>query len=182
MARLPAPERDALPPEQQRVFDLIKETRGNVRGPFAIWLNVPELAEPCLRMQHALNYHSRLDKRLMQLMILVMARRASAQFAWFIHARHAHELGIADEIVEAIRTRKEPPFTRDDDRLVYDIVVELDSTRTLSDTTYARALSAFDAETLVELVTATGFYAMVAMTLNAFDAPVPGGERPLGQA
>jgi 4-carboxymuconolactone decarboxylase len=182
MARLPSPQRDALSPAQQRVYDLIKETRGNVRGPFAIWLNVPELAEPCLRMQHALNYHSRLDKRLMQLMTLIMARRASAQFAWFIHARHAHELGIENEIVEAIRTNQKPPFIRDDERLVYDIVVELDATRTLSETSYARALSVFGTETLVELVTATGFYAMVAMTLNAFDAPVPGGERPLGQA
>ena len=180
MPRLPPLVRDEMPPAQQRVHDLIKETRGNVRGPFAIWLQVPELAEPCLRLQHMLNYQSRLDKRLMQLMILVMAARSSAQFAWFVHARHAQELDIEPAIVEAIRTRQDPPFTREEDKLLYDIVVELDTTRTLSDASYARAVAALGPETLVELVTATGFYAMVAMTLNAFDAPVPGGARPLG--
>jgi 4-carboxymuconolactone decarboxylase len=179
MARLPPVARDTLAPEQQRVFDLIKETRGNVRGPFAIWLHVPELAEPCLRLQHMLNYHSRLDKRLMQIMILIMARKSSAQFAWFIHARHAHELGIDPAIIEAIRTDQQPRFERDDERLVYDLVVELDRTRTLSESSYARALAALGRETLVELVAAAGFYVMVAMSLNVFDAPVPGGERPL---
>ena len=32
---------------------------------------------------------------------------------------------------------------------------------------------------LKELITALGFYTMVAIMLNGFDAPVPGGERPL---
>jgi 4-carboxymuconolactone decarboxylase len=179
MPRLPPVMRETLTPEQQRVFDLIEKTRGNVRGPFAIWLAVPELAEQCLQLQHMLNYNSRLDKRLMQLMILIMARQSSAQFAWFIHARHALELGIAPEIVEAIRTRQTPAFERDEDRLVYDIVMELDATRTLSAASYARAQAALGTEQLVELVAAAGFYVMVAMTLNVFDAPVPGGEQPL---
>jgi len=109
MPRLPPVVRETLSPEQQRVHDLIKSTRGNVRGPFAIWLAVPELAERCLQLQHMLNYQSRLDKRLMQLMILIMARQSSAQFAWFVHARHASELGIAPEIVEAIARARRPP-------------------------------------------------------------------------
>jgi hypothetical protein len=32
---------------------------------------------------------------------------------------------------------------------------------------------------MIEFVTAIGFYTMVAVTLNAFDAPVPGGKAPL---
>ncbi len=31
----------------------------------------------------------------------------------------------------------------------------------------------------VELIAGTGFYVMIAMTLNAFDVAVPGGEKPL---
>jgi 4-carboxymuconolactone decarboxylase len=49
----------------------------------------------------------------------------------------------------------------------------------LSDATYERAFAMLGRERLVELVAATGFYVMVAMTLNAFDAPVPDGSRPL---
>jgi hypothetical protein len=32
---------------------------------------------------------------------------------------------------------------------------------------------------MIELITALGFYSMVAIMLNGFDAPVPGDERPL---
>jgi len=37
----------------------------------------------------------------------------------------------------------------------------------------------FGLDLFIELVTAIGFYTMVAMMLNAFDAPVPGDARPL---
>jgi 4-carboxymuconolactone decarboxylase len=182
MPRLPPVVREDLSPVQQRVYDLIKKTRGNVRGPFAIWLNAPELAEHCLAIQHMLNYNSRLDKRSMQLMILIVARRSSAQFAWDIHARHAAELGIEPHVVEAIRTRGEPIFHREEDRMIYDLVIELDATRTLSDASFERGLAALGQERMVELVAAVGFYMMVAITLNAFNAPVAGGARPFPEA
>jgi hypothetical protein len=37
----------------------------------------------------------------------------------------------------------------------------------------------FGEETMVELVSAIGFYVMVAMTLNAFAVSVPTGKEPL---
>jgi len=37
----------------------------------------------------------------------------------------------------------------------------------------------FGEQALIELVSAVGFYVMVAMTLNAFDVPVPGNRKPL---
>jgi 4-carboxymuconolactone decarboxylase len=179
MARLPEIKRENLSGEQLRVFDQIEETRGNVRGPFAIWLNTPHLAEHCLHLQHFLNYGAKLKKRFMQLMILIVARRSSAQFAWFIHARHAAQLGISPEIIEAIRTAREPHFVEEDDKLIYELVTELCSSQTLSEASHGRAMARLSKEELVELVTGVGFYGMVSLTLNAFDAPVPGGARPL---
>ena len=41
--------------------------------------------------------------------------------------------GISREIVEAIRERRTPDFTREDERLVYDITLELNTTQRLSD-------------------------------------------------
>jgi alkylhydroperoxidase family enzyme len=40
-------------------------------------------------------------------------------------------------------------------------------------------MAMFSEQKLVELVSAIGFYSMVAMTLNAFDVPVPGNKKPL---
>jgi protein-tyrosine-phosphatase len=82
-------------------------------------------------------------------------------------------------VVIAEKERWPPKFTREDERVVYDTITELNETHTLSGLAYDRALAALGLDLLIELIAAAGFYTMVAMTLNAFDAPVPGGKRPL---
>ena len=52
-------------------------------------------------------------------------------------------------------------------------------TSTVSEPTFRRGLDLFGEQKLVELVSSIGFYTMVAMTLNAFEVPVPGGNKPL---
>ena len=42
---------------------------------------------------------------------------------------------------------------------------------------YKRRIATFGEEVMIELVSAIGFYAMVAMTLNAFSVSVPGGNQ-----
>lgn len=179
MTRLPEIDEAALSPQQRKTYDEVKLVRGQVRGPFAIWLRNPELAECTLKLQDLFAARVKLERRLVQLMILVSARLASAQFAWFVHEPHAHELGISPDIIDAIRHRRAPSFTREDERLVYDITLELNTTRTLSEETFKRGMEKFGEQELVELVAAVGFYVMVAMTLNAFEAPVPSDQKPL---
>jgi len=168
-----------LTPEQKAVHARIAGTRGGVvRGPFAIWLRNPSIAEAADRLGTTLR-QSPLDKRLFELMVLIVARHWSAQYEWFVHARHALEVGVSPDAVEAIRHGRKPEFARDDERLVYDLVTEMNETRTLSQPTYDRAIAALGLDRTIELITALGFYTMVAIMLNGFDAPVPGGERPL---
>lgn len=83
------------------------------------------------------------------------------------------------EVVEAIRARRRPEFLREDESLVYDVITELNETHALGQPSYDRAIAALGLDLLIELITAAGFYSMIAMVLNAFDAPVPGGNRPL---
>lgn len=109
-------------------------------------------------------------------MILVSARLANAQYAWFIHEPHALKFGVSPDIVEAIRTRRTPEFSREDERLVYEVTMELNTTRSLSDASYKLGMALLGEQVMVELVSAIGFYVMVAMTLNAFAIPVPGGK------
>jgi len=178
MPRLPEIE-EKLSAGQRQVYDTIKTVRGQVRGPFAVWLRNAELAEHTLKLQDLFASRVKLDRQLVQLMILVSARISSAQFAWHVHEPHAREHGIAPEIIEAIRERRAPSFVHEDERFVYDITVELHTTGTLSEATFSRGMGLFGEQRLVELVSAIGFYTMVAMTLNAFDVPVPGGKKPL---
>jgi 4-carboxymuconolactone decarboxylase len=179
MARLTEINTERLTAEQREVYERIKNVRGQVRGPFAVWLRNAELARHTLELQDLFASRVKLDRRLVQLMILVAARHASAQFAWFVHEPHARQHGISPEIIEAIRERRTPVFTREDERLVYEITLELNTTMQISEATFRRGLDLFGEQKLVELVSAIGFYAMVAMTLNAFDVQVPDEKKPL---
>jgi 4-carboxymuconolactone decarboxylase len=180
MARVPDVPPEEMTEDQKRVFQEIGGARGGVvRGPFAIWLRNPQLADQANQFGNAFRVTGKLNKRLFELMVLVVARYWSAQYEWFVHERNGLAAGLTQQTVDAIRTRSTPEFAREDERVVYDTITELNETRTLSQPTYDRALAALGLDLLIELIAAAGFYTMVAMTLNAFDAPVPGGHRPL---
>ena len=179
MGRLPDIDEGKLSSDQRRIYDELKRARGHVRGPFAVWLRNAELCENTRKLQEMFASRVKLERRLLELMILVSARLATAHYAWFIHEPHALKFGIAPDIIQAIRERRTPEFTREDERLVYDIAVELNTTRSLSETNYQQGVAMFGEQVMVELVSAIGFYAMVAMTLNAFAVSVPEGKQSL---
>jgi 4-carboxymuconolactone decarboxylase len=182
MSRVPDLDPAEFTPRQRELHGAIAGARGGVvRGPFAIWLRTPGIAEKANQFGNELRLSGRLDKRLFELMVLVVARHWSAQYEWYVHEKAALEAGVSAAIVAAIRDRAQPQFAHADEHMVFDLVTELNETKTVSDKTYARALDAFGLDLLIELVTAAGFYTLVAMMLNAFDAPVPGGLRPLAE-
>ena len=180
MARVPDLPPDQLSADQKRLFDAIGGARGGVvRGPFAIWLRTPAIADRANQFGNALRLEGKLDRRLFELMVLIVARHWTAQYEWYAHESQALSSGVFAEVVEAIRGGRRPQFAKYDEQMVYELVTELNDKRTVSQPTYDRALAAFGLEVLIELTTATGFYTLVAMMLNTFDAPVPGDIRPL---
>jgi hypothetical protein len=54
MPRLPELNEATLSPEQVNIYREVKRVRGQVRGPFAIWLRNPELAECALNIVNAI--------------------------------------------------------------------------------------------------------------------------------
>jgi 4-carboxymuconolactone decarboxylase len=180
MSRVPPLEEMVLSEQQKELANAIAGARsGHVRGPFAVWLRNPELADKANQFGNVLRRQGTLDRKLFELMVLTVARRWTAQYEWFAHERNALAAGLSTDVIEAIRERRVPAFESDGERMVYEIVVELDETRRLSQATFDRAVAFFGLDTLIELVAAIGFYTTVAMTINAFEAPVPGDARPL---
>ena len=180
MSRLPALTPDQLTPEQKRLHDAIAGPRGgSVGGPFAVWLRVPRIAEAANRMGNSLRLEGKLDRRLFELAILVIARHWSAQYEWFVHEKAALNAGVSSDVVEALRHGQAPRFARSDEQLVYDVVRELQETRALAQASFDRALAALGPDLVIELISVIGFYTTAAMMINAFDAPVPSGARPL---
>lgn len=181
MSRVPDLKPEELSAEQKRLFDEIAGPRhGTVRGPFAVWLRTPAIADQANKFGNALRLQGKLNKRLFELMVLVVARDWTAQYEWFAHERNAREAGLEPEIIGAIKNKAAPVLVDEKDRIVYNVTKELIETKQLSDATYRGAVDVLGLNLVIELVTSMGFYVLVAMMLNAFEAPVPGNVRPLG--
>jgi len=184
MARIDPIPLDQMTPEQRRLNDEIAGSRGGgpAKGPFALWLRTPELADHANAFGSFLRHGTSVPQRLVELAVLVVARTYTAQYEWHAHAAHADKVGIAPELVEAIRSRREPVIEKDDEQIVHAVTTELTVDRKLSDVTYAKAVDVLGEQTVLDLVTIIGFYTMVAIVLVGFDVDIPdGGAKPLAE-
>ena len=121
MARIEQVEREKLTARQQALHDDIMRTRprGKLSGPFSVWIHRPDMAEPANGLANCFRVGPKLDKRLIELIVLMVCRDATAQYAWSAHFNLAREAGLSGETIEAIRARRRPEFGRDDERIVY---------------------------------------------------------------
>jgi 4-carboxymuconolactone decarboxylase len=178
--RLPLLDHDTLDAEQHRVVQaIVSGPRGAVMGPYDAWLRRPQLADRARAVGDYVRFECGLPRDLAELAILLTARRWKAQFEFWVHAGLAREAGVGDDVIEAIRTGREPVFADDAhgdaQGIVYELVTEYFRTNRVSDPTYERARRALGEEQLVDVVAVVGYYALVSMTLNVFQVPMPPG-------
>ncbi|MEQ9331798.1 carboxymuconolactone decarboxylase family protein [Thalassobaculum sp.] len=175
-ARIPLPDPDSMTPEQRAVYDtVVSGPRGAVIGPLRAALHSPELADRWQRLGEILRYRLTLPKRLGELAILVTARRWNAELEWVVHAEAALAAGLAPAVVEAILDGRPPRFSDPDEAEVYVFVRELQLSGRVGDPAYEAVRSRWGERGVVELTALTGYYTMVAMTLNAHRIPLPDG-------
>lgn len=182
MPRIPLIDKpDGLSPEQQRVLaSVVSGPRGKIQGPLMAALHNPRLAEKWSELGAMLRYTTCLPARLSELAILVTARAWDAQLEWHIHERIARETGVEQAIVEAIRAGRRPDDADTEALEIHDFVAELQSTKRVSQPVYDKVLARWGVNGVVELTALTGYYSMVAMTLNAHEFALPdGAEAPL---
>lgn len=174
MQRIPQLDPATLTAEQKRVYEEIAGgPRGGVRGPLAVWLRRPALADTAQALGRYCRYDSALDPRLSELAILVTARIWDAAFEWAAHEPHALKAGLPASVVEALREDREPEFDAEDEAVVYAVSRRLNLDRRLSDDLYARALATLGEDRLIDLIGVLGYYSLVSMTLNAFEVQAP---------
>ena len=174
--RIPALSPDDLSGRQKELFDAIAGPRGGVvRGPFAIWLRHPDLVEKANELGNHLREGTDVPRRLSELSILVTARSWNASYEWYAHERMAAECGIDQAIIDAIRANQTPVFDNPLEDAVYRVTLELQRDKAISDESYRAAVEALGQDQVIDLVAIIGFYTMVAITLNAFNAPLPEG-------
>ena len=173
MQRISTPLRQDLPPEGQRIWDEIDESRGGVWGPYAVLMHTPELALRIGSVGEYLRFRGKLSDVDRELAILVAAHCSACEFEWFIHEPIAIVAGLSPDTLQAIKESKTPDSLSCRQSLIIEIVSELFKTKTLSHESYVAAQTEFDDDCLIEIVVIAGFYKMLAFVLNAFDVQVP---------
>ncbi|HEY5897344.1 MAG TPA: carboxymuconolactone decarboxylase family protein [Burkholderiales bacterium] len=173
--RLAAEEMSAA---QQEVAALISAgPRGEVRGPFIALLHHPALARRLQELGEQLRWKSTLPAKLVELAVLVTARRWTCQHEWFIHVQLARKAGIAEAAIEAIQAGKEPSLAADE-AAVYAFCREAHATGRVSDATFDAVCARFGREGAIELLVLSGYYTLMAMVLNTAGLPLPGNADP----
>jgi len=181
MARLSRKTLDELTPEQREVFDEIVANRpvkpvdGHIGGPFDMWMRVPEMGRLLVALGGYFRFKTSVDRRYIELVILVTGAFWKAQFEWFAHEPMARRAGVPEDVILAIRRGDTPEFADDLDRISYQMATELHHSHELSDETYEAAVAAFRETGVTELIGLAGFYSLVSMTLNGFDVDLPEG-------
>lgn len=179
MSRVKTPDPENLTPEQKPVYDAIMAgPRGHVVGPLAVWLNRPELCNRAQDLGAYARYGTCLEPRLSELAIIVSGRFWGAEFEWYSHKKIALKAGISPEAVEAIRTNQTPKFDKDDERIVYEFALTLQTEHKVSDALYRSAIETLGQDAVIDLVGVLGYYTLIAMTIKAFEVDLPEGAKP----
>ena len=182
-----ASRRDRMPPipkakqtaaQRTAARELAGTPRGGVIGPFVPALRSPEFMARLQRLGEYLRYHSALGPRLTELAILLTARAWTQQVEWALHVKTARAAGLSAATIAALAAGRRPARLQTDEAVVYDFFIELESTRSVGDVTYARASAALGEQGIVDLVGVAGYYSTLAMLMNVARTPLPRGRRP----
>ncbi len=179
MSRFPKLSPDEMTPVQREVAaEISAGPRGEVRGPFLALIHNAGLARAVQQLGEQLRWKSKLPPQLLELAVLVTARRWTCQFEWFMHEKLARKAGVAPAIIEAIAQAKMPVSMNKEESLVHAFCLQAHTTGQVDDATFAAAKQLFGLDGVLELLALNGYYSMMAMVLNSSGIPLPEGEKP----
>jgi 4-carboxymuconolactone decarboxylase len=169
----PIPAAQLSPEQKQAVDEIAAGPRGALIGPFIPSLRSPEFMRRLQRLGTYLRYDNALGQRLTEFTILLVASAWRQDFEWYVHAPEAATAGIAPDVIAAIAAGRRPSGLSEEERIVYDVFQQIEKTRAVDDTLYARAIAAFGERKVVDLVGTIGYYSTLAMIMNVANTPAP---------
>ena len=168
--------KDGMTDAQKRVYDAIAGgPRGSVRGPFAVLLRSPELADRAQKLGEHLRFNSTLPPRLNEFAILINARFWGSKYEWYAHRPLALKGGLAESIADDVANGRRPAGMKDDEALVFDFCSVLHRQHFVDEAPFQRAVSTLGEQGVVDLIGVSGYYTLVSMVLNVAEVPLPAG-------
>ena len=171
MARVPILKSpDELMGEARRIAEGIVETRNSLEGPFSVWMHAPEWAERVAHLGTLVRWEGTLKLRIRTLAALVTGRHFQAQYVWGIQGVIGAERNIPRSTIEAIRDDRSDGIPPDDLQII-EFTQQLLRKNRIDEPLAQAVLKRLGREQYVQLTTCIGYYAMLAMTVNAAELP-----------
>jgi 4-carboxymuconolactone decarboxylase len=178
--RLPPIPADKMTEAQKKAVADYKDLRKtDLTGPpWTVMLRDPDWVVPAVEMRLHVQARPVLGNKLTEFAILIAAREWTNNYEWNAHSTAAAQAGLNTAIIAAVADGRRPEHMADDEEIVYDFCAELQHNKSVSDPTYARALTKFGEPGVVEIANIEGYYVYLSMIMNTARSPVPAGAKP----
>jgi 4-carboxymuconolactone decarboxylase len=167
MARLSQiTSKDHVAAEDRAIVDGIIASRGNLQGPFTMFLHCPELAGRAAHLGAYVRFEGSLDMRVRVLAAMTVAREFEAVYVWGAQSGGARRLGVPESTITAIRekhSRGIPP----EDAQVVDFTRQLLEKHRVDGASFKALQDRLGNKELIQLTGTIGYYSLLCMTVNA---------------
>jgi 4-carboxymuconolactone decarboxylase len=177
--RMPPIPKEKMSEAQKKSFEEVTSgprAGGGAEGPFVPLLRSPELMSRLQKTGEYLRFHNTIGPKLTELVILLTARQWTQQYEYDVHQVNGAKAGIKQETISAITEGRRPARMEPDEEIVYDFCSELQHNQSVSDATYARAVSKFGEQGVIDTTALVGYYTTLAMIMNVARSPLPEGK------
>jgi 4-carboxymuconolactone decarboxylase len=178
--RMPPIPKDKMTEAQKKSFEEVTSGPrggGGAEGPFVPLLRSPELMSRLQKTGEYLRFHNTIGPKLTEFVILLTARQWTQQYEYDVHQVNGAKAGIKQETIKAITEGRRPAGMESDEEIVYDFCSELRQNHSVSDETYARAVSKFGEQGVIDMTGLVGYYTTLAMIMNVARSPLPEGKK-----
>ncbi|NQY98120.1 MAG: carboxymuconolactone decarboxylase family protein [Henriciella sp.] len=142
---------------------------------FKMMANAPGLLRPFVDLGSAFLFEGKLDPVTRECAILRVGYISKASYETAQHEKIGRDVGMSNELIEAVKIGPEADGLSDEQRLTLAYVDDLVINVKAGDATFQPALSHFGAEVLQELTLITGYYMMVCRFLETFEVDTEDG-------
>ncbi|PYU31222.1 MAG: 4-carboxy muconolactone decarboxylase [Acidobacteria bacterium] len=178
--RMPPIPKEKMTEAQKKAFDEVTSGprgAGGAEGPFVPLLRSPEFMSVLQKTGEYVRFHNSIGPKLTEFVILLTARQWTQQYEYNAHQPLALKAGVKQETISAITEGRRPTGMAADEEIVYDFCTELRQNQSVSDATYARAVSKFGEQGVIDMTGLVGYYTTLAMIMNVARSPLADGKK-----
>jgi hypothetical protein len=146
---------------------------GALMGPWNPWLHEPRIGGAIWELTKAMTMEATLPDRVRQVAILVTGAHFDAAYEIYAHIAVAEKDEMDDATLATLVSGSRPDGLTREEGIGYDVAFALVNGGVLPEPVYRIAVSAFGQHGANELIYLVGLYALVSMTLNGFNVPLP---------